>query len=69
MRSHHCGELTVENIGESVELCGWMHRRRDHGGVIFLDLRDSTGIVQVVYDPEPVASFQIADMVRNEFVL
>ena len=69
MRSHHCGELTVENIGESVELCGWMHRRRDHGGVIFLDLRDRTGIVQVVYDPEPVASFQIADMVRNEFVL
>ncbi|MAZ45949.1 MAG: aspartate--tRNA ligase, partial [Gammaproteobacteria bacterium] len=63
------GELTVENIGESVELCGWMHRRRDHGGVIFLDLRDRTGIVQVVYDPEPVASFQIADMVRNEFVL
>ena len=69
MRSHHCGELTVENIGESVELCGWMHRRRDHGGVIFLDVRDRTGIVQVVYDPEPVASFQIADMVRNEFVL
>ena len=69
MRSHHCGELTVENIGESVELCGWMHRRRDHGGVIFLDVRDRTGIVQVVYDPEPVASFQIADKVRNEFVL
>ncbi|MDA1073956.1 MAG: aspartate--tRNA ligase [Proteobacteria bacterium] len=69
MRSHYCGTVTAANIGEEVELCGWVHRRRDHGGVIFLDVRDRTGIVQVVYDPDTVESFALADSVRNEFVL
>ena len=69
MRSHYCGELNATHVGEEVELCGWVHRRRDHGGVIFLDIRDRTGIVQVVYDPDTVESFAIADSVRNEFVL
>jgi len=69
MRSHYCGELQGSHVGEQVELCGWVHRRRDHGGVIFLDIRDRTGIVQVVYDPDTEDSFAIADRVRNEFVL
>ena len=69
MRTHHCAELSATNIGEDVELTGWAHRRRDHGGVIFLDLRDHTGMVQVVYDPDAQDSFAIADRVRNEFVL
>jgi aspartyl-tRNA synthetase len=69
MRSHYCGELNATHVGEQVELCGWVHRRRDHGGVIFLDIRDRTGIVQVVYDPDTEASFATADRVRNEFVL
>ena len=69
MRSHYCGELNASNTGEAVELCGWMHRRRDHGGVIFLDMRDRTGIVQVVYDPDTVESFAMAERVRNEYVL
>lgn len=69
MRSNYCGELNAAHVGDQVELCGWVHRRRDHGGVIFLDIRDRTGIVQVVYDPDTVASFAVADKVRNEFVL
>jgi aspartyl-tRNA synthetase len=69
MRSHYCGELNAAHVGEQIELCGWVHRRRDHGGVIFLDIRDRTGIVQVVYDPDTVASFAVADKVRNEYVL
>ena len=69
MRTHHCAELSAANIGDEVELTGWAHRRRDHGGVIFLDLRDHTGLVQVVYDPDARASFAVADRVRNEFVL
>ena len=69
MRTCHCAELSATNIGEDVELTGWAHRRRDHGGVIFLDLRDHTGMVQVVYDPDARDSFAIADRVRNEFVL
>jgi len=69
MRSHYCGELGTSQVGEVVELYGWVHRRRDHGGVIFLDVRDRTGIVQVVFDPDTVESFAIADSVRNEFVL
>ena len=48
MRSHHCGNLNIKNLNEEVTICGWIHRRRDHGGVIFLDVRDTTGIVQVV---------------------
>ena len=69
MRSHYCGDLSSANVGEAVELCGWVHRRRDHGGVIFLDVRDRTGLVQVVYDPDTKESFATADRVRNEFVL
>jgi len=69
MRSHYCGELTAGLVGEAVELYGWVHRRRDHGGVIFLDVRDRTGIVQVVFDPDTEESFATADRVRNEFVL
>ena len=69
MRTHHCAELTAADVGERVELTGWVHRRRDHGGVIFLDLRDHTGIVQVVYDPDGPESFATADRVRNEYVL
>lgn len=69
MRSHCCGELDATHVGATVEICGWVHRRRDHGGVIFLDMRDRTGIIQVVYDPDTEDSFNMADEVRNEFVL
>ena len=69
MRSHYCGELSAAHIGEAVVLAGWVHRRRDHGGVIFLDVRDRTGIVQVVYDPGSEQSFKVADRVRSEYVL
>ncbi|MCZ6852294.1 MAG: aspartate--tRNA ligase [Gammaproteobacteria bacterium] len=69
MRSHYCGELKLTHVGAEVEICGWVHRRRDHGGVIFLDVRDRTGIIQVVYDPDTEESFSTADKVRNEFVL
>ena len=69
MRTHYCGDLTAKNLGERVKLTGWMHRRRDHGGVIFLDVRDRVGIIQVVYDPDTPESFAVADRVRNEYVL
>ena len=69
MRSHFCGELNESNVDEDVVLCGWVHRRRDHGGVIFLDLRDREGLAQVVYDPDTKESFKIAEGVRNEFVV
>lgn len=69
MRSHLCGQLRDSHIGDEVSLCGWVHRRRDHGGVIFLDVRDYTGIVQVVFDPDTEESFKLADQVRNEFVI
>ena len=69
MRSHYCGQLRETDIDSEVSLCGWVHRRRDHGGVIFLDVRDYTGIIQVVFDPDTVAAFTLADQVRNEFVI
>ena len=69
MRTHYCGEITSLNIEEDVELCGWVHRRRDHGGVIFVELRDRTGRVQVVVDPENLEQFNKAESVRNEYVL
>jgi aspartyl-tRNA synthetase len=69
MRSHYCGQITSENIDQEVTLYGWVDRRRDHGGVIFLDLRDREGIVQVVFDPDTEQYFERADSVRNEFVL
>lgn len=69
MRSHYCGALTIDQIDETVTLCGWVDRRRDHGGVIFLDLRDRDGIVQVVFDPDTEEHFERADRVRSEYVL
>jgi aspartyl-tRNA synthetase len=69
MRTHKCGELNKEHLGEAVELCGWVHRRRDHGGVIFIDLRDRAGLVQVVFDPDSPETFAVAESVRSEYVL
>lgn len=69
MRSHYCGHLNASHVDQEVEICGWMHRRRDHGGVIFIDLRDREGLVQVVYDPDLPDIFATAEQVRNEFVL
>ncbi len=69
MRSHYCGNLRPEHTDQEVTLCGWVHRRRDHGGVIFLDMRDVQGIVQVVFDPDTGEHFQRADQVRSEYVL
>ena len=69
MRSHYCGQLNEQHLDQEVVLCGWAHRRRDHGGVIFIDLRDREGLVQVVYDPDTQESFSIAEQVRSEFVL
>ena len=69
MRSHYCGDLRDSESGQEVEIYGWVHRRRDHGGVIFLDVRDRTGLLQVVFDPDEEESFALADSVRNEYVL
>ena len=69
MRTNYCGELGKDFAGKSVTVCGWVHRRRDHGGVIFLDLRDTTGMVQIVVNPEQADSFTKADNVRSEYVL
>ncbi len=69
MRSHYCGNLRPEHNDQEVTLCGWVHRRRDHGGVIFLDMRDVQGVVQVVFDPDTGEHFQRADQVRSEYVL
>ncbi len=69
MRSHYCGAVTEELLDKQVTLCGWVNRRRDHGGVIFIDLRDCEGIVQVVFDPDRAEIFEIAEQVRNEYVL
>lgn len=69
MRSDYCGTLTAAHIDQEVTLCGWVDRRRDHGGVIFIDLRDREGIVQVVFDPDAGDHFNLADRVRGEYVL
>lgn len=69
MRTQYCGEVNADFIDQTVELCGWVNRRRDHGGVIFIDLRDRTGLVQVVYDPDIEEVFAMAEQVRSEFVL
>jgi aspartyl-tRNA synthetase len=69
MRSLYCGELNETHLDQEVTLCGWVHRRRDHGGVIFIDLRDHKGLVQVVFDPDREAIFATAERVRNEYVL
>ncbi|CAA9231516.1 Aspartyl-tRNA synthetase @ Aspartyl-tRNA(Asn) synthetase [uncultured Coleofasciculus sp.] len=70
MRTYYCGEVRKEQIGETVTLCGWVDRRRDHGGVIFLDLRDRTGLIQIVSDPQRTPdSYQDAEAMRNEYVV
>ena len=69
MRSHYCGQVTEALLGEEVSVCGWVHRRRDHGGVIFIDLRDREGLLQVVFDPDTPGAFAVAERVRSEYVL
>jgi len=69
MRTHFCGELNKKNLDQEVILCGWVNRRRDHGGVIFLDIRDKKGLAQIVINPETRDTFKVAEGVRNEFVL
>jgi aspartyl-tRNA synthetase len=69
MRSHRCGELSESHLDQEVDLCGWVNRRRDHGGVIFIDLRDREGLVQVVFDPDYREAFELAETVRSEYVL
>ena len=69
MRSHYCGEVTSKDLNSNISICGWVHRRRDHGGIIFLDIRDIKGICQVVVNPENKAAFDTADICRNEFVI
>ena len=69
MRSHYCGLVTESLVGEEVSVCGWVHRRRDHGGVIFIDLRDREGLLQIVVDPDTPAAFRAAERVRGEYVL
>jgi aspartyl-tRNA synthetase len=69
MRTHYCGELSAALVDRTVTLCGWAHRRRDHGGVIFIDLRDREGLAQVVCNPDRGDAFAVAERVRNEFVL
>ncbi len=69
MRTHYCGHLNRSHIGQTVSLCGWAHRRRDHGGVIFIDLRDREGMAQIVVNPDTVEAFKVAESVRSEYVL
>ena len=69
MKSHYCGEITSKNLEQDISICGWIHRRRDHGGVIFLDVRDIKGICQVVVNPDNDQSFKIAESIRNEYVV
>ena len=69
MRSHYCGQVDENLVDQEIELCGWVNRRRDHGGVIFVDLRDREGIVQVVFDPDRAEMFALAERIRNEYVL
>ena len=69
MRTHYCGLTNETLMGQTVSLCGWVHRRRDHGGVIFIDLRDREGLVQIVCDPDRADMFKAAESVRNEFCL
>src|SRR5688572_6702184 len=69
MRSEYCGWISRKHLGQAVTLCGWVHRRRDHGGVIFIDLRDREGLVQIVSDPDLKDTFATADKLRSEFVV
>jgi len=69
MRTHYCGEINEALVGQEIEVCGWVHRRRDHGGVIFIDLRDREGLLQVVFDPDRPEIFAEAERIRSEYVL
>ncbi|MBQ1837305.1 MAG: aspartate--tRNA ligase, partial [Neisseriaceae bacterium] len=69
MRTNYCGLINEQYLDQTVTVKGWVHRRRDHGGVIFIDLRDREGLVQVVIDPDTPDAFKLADSSRNEFVL
>ncbi|MGH8132970.1 MAG: aspartate--tRNA ligase [Steroidobacteraceae bacterium] len=69
MRSHYCGQVDEQLLGQEVTVAGWVHRRRDHGGVIFVDLRDREGLLQIVFDPDAAAVFKEAERLRNEFVV
>src|SRR6201747_2846300 len=69
MRTHYCGNVDETLTSQEVSVAGWAHRRRDHGGVIFVDLRDREGLLQIVFDPDKADMFASAERVRNEFVL
>ena len=69
MRTNYCGLIDTQYLNKTVTLFGWVHRRRDHGGVIFIDMRDREGLVQIVCDPDNAVTFQSAEKIRNEFVL
>jgi aspartyl-tRNA synthetase len=69
MRSHYCGQVNEKLLGQEVTVAGWVHRRRDHGGVIFVDLRDREGLLQIVFDPDAATVFKDAERLRNEFVV
>jgi len=69
MRTHYCGEVDESLDGQEIEVCGWVHRRRDHGGVIFIDLRDREGLLQIVFDPDRPEIFAEAERIRSEYVL
>ncbi len=69
IRSHYCGEITESLIDSTVSICGWVARRRDHGGVIFLDIRDRSGVVQLVYQPATPELFKQAETLRSEYVI
>lgn len=69
MRTHYCTAVNESSLEKEVTVCGWVHHRRDHGGVIFLDVRDSSGLLQVVYEPDNKETFLIAEKLRSEFVV
>jgi len=68
-RSHNCGELSKSDVGQTVRLSGWVHRKRDHGGLLFIDLRDNYGLTQLVFDPDRAEAFALAEKVRSEWVV
>ena len=68
-RTDYCGRIDRKYLGQTVTVCGWVHRRRDHGGVIFVDLRDREGLVQIVFDPDREPTFAVAEKLRHEFVV
>ena len=68
-RTHKCNQINIDLIGQEISVAGWIHRRRDHGGVIFFDIRDEDGLVQVVYNPDSEETFALAENCRNEYVV